>query len=890
MNYLIFILFFLLTVPVSVYSACGNQPRALYCADTKDKGDDLLRYYSGICLQNNGVVTIGTVNSVGSEFCVNIVCNSCGDASRQAKEVLSGFCCSNFQLGVKSTVSSAYICSTSYPPMGYGACESDLDFDYNVNYCSDINSCGQTEEVDITPDDPSSDSQTSSGSEGSSSGGSAGSSGSDSGGSDRYCRDVAAELTPLLSSMIVECNNLQGTNTYSIDYFNDDKMYCITGGCNAGSSSGGSSGSVGSSASGGGSSGGSGMSSSSLPSYYYDCCRWDCFDPQLTPCSASGLSPGRQRFIFKTGMGFRLLETSPGVFVEQPLCETFLVVDRSIDYQSYCINECLYAGSESEHCQFLILSSSSNSNNSSSASGESSHSVSSSGSYSEDCYDTYAEAYESSVLTSMACFECGGIANYSVDYAEDMSKYCVRGNCSNYNQSRCPSPPSGISSNSSGGSSGSGSSNSSSSGSTNSSSSGNYGSASSSGNAFVSGPDAYYGTEDIFSSGLDNMELGKCYGLNPDRAPHYGWINTNAQDTWWWNERPCDGSTTIDKPTSNGCKHNERGENAVYTANDCFSSGLDNMEPDKCYALNPDRDTQYGWINNNAQDSWWWREVPCGEEDEDDGEEWEPVLCSGSNFLQKKSSARENNNSRESVSYDSYEVWGKNTKFYYDALGRKTQAHPETRRRLFEWKREDSVFGRDRDVVLAEGQILRMVLYDGRICGVEGKDYGIVAENGWLEGGKYCYNLDLGKNGSEKAARPIRVDDPEQLCGENDSLVNLTLKYTYTLTLKDSIYYVREGYAFPDTDYVTKPQDVIYFKKHEERHRSDARKITKTGRTGIGPKKEIFIDTTICNSEFCVWRKRVVDSLRNEILNPYKAKIDSAKEYYHDQCYNHKKC
>ena len=35
------------------------------------------------------------------------------------------------------------------------------------------------------------------------------------------------------------------------------------------------------------------------------------------------------------------------------------------------------------------------------------------------------------------------------------------------------------------------------------------------------------------------------------------------------------------------------------------------MEPGACYSLNPDRGTQHGWINNNAQDSWWWREVDC---------------------------------------------------------------------------------------------------------------------------------------------------------------------------------------------------------------------------------------------------------------------------------------
>ncbi|MBQ3714995.1 MAG: hypothetical protein II892_05335 [Fibrobacter sp.] len=53
------------------------------------------------------------------------------------------------------------------------------------------------------------------------------------------------------------------------------------------------------------------------------------------------------------------------------------------------------------------------------------------------------------------------------------------------------------------------------------------------------------------------------------------------------------------------------GPNQEYTSDQIFSSGLQNMEPDKCYSLNPARGTQHGWINNNAQDPWWWREVNC---------------------------------------------------------------------------------------------------------------------------------------------------------------------------------------------------------------------------------------------------------------------------------------
>jgi hypothetical protein len=216
----------------------------------------------------------------------------------------------------------------------------------------------------------------------------------------------------------------------------------------------------------------------------------------------------------------------------------------------------------------------------------------------------------------------------------------------------------------------------------------------------------------------------------------------------------------------------------------------------------------------------------------------------------------------------------------YDALGRRTEPHPETRRRLFQWKYENNVFDKDRDFVLAEGSLFRMVLSNGKICGVEGDDYGIM-EDGQHKGGNYCYVMKIKSNG--KRITFSKKDDLDNLCGENNDLVNFTFEYKYTPVItKDSIYYVKGGYVFPD-GYVTTEQDSIYFRKHELRHKKDTRSI-------IGAEKKILIDTTICESEFCEWRSRMFDSLDTEREKFYKAKIDSASEYYHDQCYNHKKC
>jgi len=184
---------------------------------------------------------------------------------------------------------------------------------------------------------------------------------------------------------------------------------------------------------------------------------------------------------------------------------------------------------------------------------------------------------------------------------------------------------------------------------------------------FVAGPHNSYAPEEVFTSGLHNMAAGKCYGLNPDRGAQHGWINTNAQDSWWWEERPCDGSAPVEPVTPNGCKYNKRGPNAVYTANDCFSDGLDNMRPGKCYSLNPDRGTQHGWISNDAGDSWWWVEVPCG-----------------FGFFQKKHISQEKSPEEE----PSDKMRHIQPEFFYDAVGRKTTVRPETRRVLFSPKKK----------------------------------------------------------------------------------------------------------------------------------------------------------------------------------------------------------
>jgi len=190
----------------------------------------------------------------------------------------------------------------------------------------------------------------------------------------------------------------------------------------------------------------------------------------------------------------------------------------------------------------------------------------------------------------------------------------------------------------------------------------------------VRSAEAVYTSDQIFNSGLENMEDGKCYSLNPDRGTQYGWINNNAQDSWWWVETPCDGSVPEEETTLGGCITNERGLDVVYSPFECFGGGLDNMEEGKCYSLNPDRGTQYGWINNNAQDSWWWTETSCDGDDDD--------FCSDASILYKQTTSNATSQTPNQTS-SAYSL--KQSQTLYDGLGRMINATStfETKRFLF---------------------------------------------------------------------------------------------------------------------------------------------------------------------------------------------------------------
>lgn len=43
----------------------------------------------------------------------------------------------------------------------------------------------------------------------------------------------------------------------------------------------------------------------------------------------------------------------------------------------------------------------------------------------------------------------------------------------------------------------------------------------------------------------------------------------------------------------------------------CYKSGLASMSANTCYTMNSDRGASPAWINNNANDTWWWKTTSC---------------------------------------------------------------------------------------------------------------------------------------------------------------------------------------------------------------------------------------------------------------------------------------
>lgn len=175
---------------------------------------------------------------------------------------------------------------------------------------------------------------------------------------------------------------------------------------------------------------------------------------------------------------------------------------------------------------------------------------------------------------------------------------------------------------------------------------------------FVADGSQTYTSDQIFRDGLQNMEPGKCYSLNPEREPVTGWnLSHNAQDSWWWHEVDCE---TGEKPIENGI-----GVCAAYPGSKPSNTSTCYAYNGSCYRCDNDRDyvdCKADWLwNYNFPYHDWFKQVDCNEPYEEG-----KYICPEVSALRKNTS-----NVYFTDAYkDSEKLKSLSEPYHFDALGR----------------------------------------------------------------------------------------------------------------------------------------------------------------------------------------------------------------------------
>ena len=98
---------------------------------------------------------------------------------------------------------------------------------------------------------------------------------------------------------------------------------------------------------------------------------------------------------------------------------------------------------------------------------------------------------------------------------------------------------------------------------------------------FVNGTGQY--GENCYNSGLQDMEQGKCYTMNPDRANENPvWISETVSQTWWWVESPC---VEVVASSSSVPPNYSSSSSCGYSCNNGSSSSISTNIPEEYTAL-----------------------------------------------------------------------------------------------------------------------------------------------------------------------------------------------------------------------------------------------------------------------------------------------------------------
>jgi hypothetical protein len=192
---------------------------------------------------------------------------------------------------------------------------------------------------------------------------------------------------------------------------------------------------------------------------------------------------------------------------------------------------------------------------------------------------------------------------------------------------------------------------------------------------FVSGGDQVHSPDQIFNDGLDNMEPGSCYSLNPDRGTQYGWMNTDAKDSWWWREVDCESGEKVDRNRVGVCPgfpldkvpSNPKRSCVAYDGR-CYRCKSENSYVD-C-----SQEWLWKWTFNVQNIGSWYAEVDCYNPFEDDDvEECYEIDLSDDGIALLKRTEKDVVKFANLAENDIVNL--NSTNYYYDVLGRNLRYH-----------------------------------------------------------------------------------------------------------------------------------------------------------------------------------------------------------------------
>ncbi len=192
---------------------------------------------------------------------------------------------------------------------------------------------------------------------------------------------------------------------------------------------------------------------------------------------------------------------------------------------------------------------------------------------------------------------------------------------------------------------------------------------------FVSGGDQVHSPDQIFNDGLDNMEPGSCYSLNPDRGTQYGWMNTDAKDSWWWREVDCESGEKVDRNRVGACPGfpldkvpSNPNQSCVAYDGRCYRCKSENSYVD-C-----SQEWLWKWTFNVQNIGSWYAEVDCYNPFEDDDvEECYEIDLSDDGIALLKRTEKDVVKFANLAENDIVNL--NSTNYYYDVLGRNLRYH-----------------------------------------------------------------------------------------------------------------------------------------------------------------------------------------------------------------------